>query len=100
MCLPHLPAPHEGEVLDDGLAHVLQPLELHLQRLQLGRVTQVLVVLRLHPVLRRQEHLGVNKLCFLVFTPAAKSEPTSCLDPRMLLGTAEMKQISNTSYLK
>ena len=58
VCLPHLPAPHEGEVLDDGLAHVLQPLELHLQRLQLGRVTQVLVVLCLHPVLRSQEHLG------------------------------------------
>ena len=52
-----LSTPHVSKVLDDGLTEVLQSLQLHLQRLQLGGVPQVLVVLGLHAVLHVQEYL-------------------------------------------
>ena len=53
----HLSLSHEGKVLDDGLAHVLQPLELNLKGLQLGCLTHAVVVLSLDPVLGGEEHL-------------------------------------------
>ena len=66
--VPHLllPAPHEGKVLHDGLAHVLQPLELHLKGLQLGGVPEVLVVLCLNPVLSGEADLRQNRLYFVL----------------------------------
>ena len=59
--MSNLSPPHEGKVLDDGLAHVLQPLELHLEGLQLGGVPEVLIVLGLNPVLRGEADLGVKE---------------------------------------
>ena len=52
---------HEGKVLDDGLAHVLQPLELHLEGLELGGLAHPVVVLSLDPVLCGEEHLDGTK---------------------------------------
>ena len=48
---------HDVKVLHNGLAEVLQPLELHLQGLELGGVPQALVGLGLGAVLGRQVHL-------------------------------------------
>ena len=55
--MSHLSTPHVGKILDDGLTEILQSLQLHLQRFQLGSVPQVLVVLRLHAMLHVQEYL-------------------------------------------
>ena len=59
-----------GEVLDYGLGQVLQPLQLHLEGLQLGGVPQALVVLGLHPVLGGQEDLvsGGDLLTLMNYT--------------------------------
>jgi hypothetical protein len=51
------PLAHVREVLDDALAQVLQPLELHLERFELGRVAKAVVALGLDAVLGGQEDL-------------------------------------------